>query len=292
VLGIAGALAGYRGAANGFYRLAFQVKRATLLFEGQWTARDSDMDLRVLMVLRERDDPSTHEVLRTGDLLENDGAGLLRSLEYTCSYAMLDDAAIDAKTAGWKHGGGTRHPKQARKEARENGWMSLWHAAMAVHTGRNPMAYRSADARVSALLEARALADAGAASGGARALVWQFSPVDSYNGLSSSGPEKWRSGQEERCEVCGEGASDAVALLKCSGCRVVAYCSKECQRKHWMVHKTICRHLQALAKKGSPSAAGSEADAGTAASFSEAHAEASANAGAEKRAVRRRGGGS
>ena len=28
---------------------------------------------------------------------------------------------------------------------------------------------------------------------------------------------------------------------KCAKCRHAAYCSKECQKKHWPVHKTVCK---------------------------------------------------
>ena len=35
---------------------------------------------------------------------------------------------------------------------------------------------------------------------------------------------------------CGVGA----ALLQCSQCKTTRYCSKECQRLHWKVHKPAC----------------------------------------------------
>ena len=30
----------------------------------------------------------------------------------------------------------------------------------------------------------------------------------------------------------------------CTGCKVVYYCSRECQVAHWKVHKTLCKQLQ------------------------------------------------
>jgi hypothetical protein len=42
------------------------------------------------------------------------------------------------------------------------------------------------------------------------------------------------------CSVCEAlTAKECDTLLKCP-CRTVAYCSKECQRKHWKKHKVLC----------------------------------------------------
>ncbi|KAF8072321.1 hypothetical protein FPV67DRAFT_932411 [Lyophyllum atratum] len=42
-----------------------------------------------------------------------------------------------------------------------------------------------------------------------------------------------------KCIACGSlGNPD---LKKCSGCREVMYCSKECQRLDWEAHKRNCR---------------------------------------------------
>lgn len=40
------------------------------------------------------------------------------------------------------------------------------------------------------------------------------------------------------CGACGH-----EATLKCSGCMSVRYCSKQHQRLHWPLHKTICKHF-------------------------------------------------
>ncbi len=43
------------------------------------------------------------------------------------------------------------------------------------------------------------------------------------------------------CHVCGAGNAK-----KCAGCHSIAYCTKECQVKHWKAgHKILCRQLQA-----------------------------------------------
>lgn len=38
-----------------------------------------------------------------------------------------------------------------------------------------------------------------------------------------------------QCGQCG-----AAASLRCGGCSVVHYCSKEHQRQHWATHKAQC----------------------------------------------------
>lgn len=47
------------------------------------------------------------------------------------------------------------------------------------------------------------------------------------------------------CKVCGAKQSkDGKLLLKCARCRLVEYCSVECQKKDWKSHKTLCSSRQ------------------------------------------------
>lgn len=41
-----------------------------------------------------------------------------------------------------------------------------------------------------------------------------------------------------RCSNCG---TKEKKLMRCERCRTARYCSKECQKKHWKVHKKRCK---------------------------------------------------
>lgn len=45
---------------------------------------------------------------------------------------------------------------------------------------------------------------------------------------------------DKACEKCGVIPKEVI-LLRCSRCKEVRYCSKDCQVKHWKMHKLICR---------------------------------------------------
>ena len=47
------------------------------------------------------------------------------------------------------------------------------------------------------------------------------------------------------CNYCGT-KQNGLTIWTCSGCRVVKYCNKSCQTKHWHNHKAICQAVQAL----------------------------------------------
>jgi len=49
------------------------------------------------------------------------------------------------------------------------------------------------------------------------------------------------------CAVCKKGCTGpSVKLLRCSRCQDVLYCSKDCQRQDWRIHKTVCGKAGAI----------------------------------------------
>mmetsp|Transcript_25599 Transcript_25599/g.56001 ORF Transcript_25599/g.56001 Transcript_25599/m.56001 type:complete len:264 (-) Transcript_25599:309-1100(-) len=53
-----------------------------------------------------------------------------------------------------------------------------------------------------------------------------------------------------KCANCGkiESPSDAQKLCRCTACKVVYYCGKDCQRNHWTAHKSYCKRIQSIEK--------------------------------------------
>ncbi len=59
--------------------------------------------------------------------------------------------------------------------------------------------------------------------------------------------------QTDICMVCGASALDKpgkVKLQKCGRCKMVSYCSQECQRTHWPAHKKVCKKLAKIRARG------------------------------------------
>ncbi len=53
------------------------------------------------------------------------------------------------------------------------------------------------------------------------------------------------------CAMCGTAAGGSTTLRACSACDCVAYCSVECQKKHWyqghpIGHKAMCKRIMAI----------------------------------------------
>ena len=46
------------------------------------------------------------------------------------------------------------------------------------------------------------------------------------------------------CTFCHLTKGEVPCLRKCPTCHIASYCSKECQRKHWPIHKTLCITLK------------------------------------------------
>jgi hypothetical protein len=42
------------------------------------------------------------------------------------------------------------------------------------------------------------------------------------------------------CACCGLPKSKSSEMRMCSACRAMYYCSVECQKKHWSLHKPFC----------------------------------------------------
>ncbi|EJK51927.1 hypothetical protein THAOC_28857 [Thalassiosira oceanica] len=52
----------------------------------------------------------------------------------------------------------------------------------------------------------------------------------------------------EACANCGKQGSDTVKLKSCTACRLVKYCSVDCQRAHRKLHKKTCKQRAAELK--------------------------------------------
>ena len=53
---------------------------------------------------------------------------------------------------------------------------------------------------------------------------------------------------DEICANCGKTGSDTVKLRNCTACRLVRYCSVDCQRAHRRQHKGACKKRAAELK--------------------------------------------
>ncbi|EPY38800.1 MYND finger domain-like protein [Angomonas deanei] len=44
----------------------------------------------------------------------------------------------------------------------------------------------------------------------------------------------------QRCFKCNKEGAGGKPLMRCSKCKVAKYCSPECQRADWFIHKKVC----------------------------------------------------
>ena len=64
-------------------------------------------------------------------------------------------------------------------------------------------------------------------------------------------PAQWSSApvpplDDHHCALCGKGG----AKSKCSDCRQVSYCSRDCQKAHWKTHKSVCTQACVIVHHG------------------------------------------
>lgn len=48
------------------------------------------------------------------------------------------------------------------------------------------------------------------------------------------------------CGCCNKRETASSRLWRCKKCDTQYYCSKECQTKHWTVHKHVCRPVNGM----------------------------------------------
>lgn len=64
-----------------------------------------------------------------------------------------------------------------------------------------------------------------------------------YFTTPSQAPQKQRG--HRVCDQCGAVEQSSVVRFRlCGGCMTTQYCSQDCQKAHWPMHKTICQHTK------------------------------------------------
>jgi len=68
--------------------------------------------------------------------------------------------------------------------------------------------------------------------------------VPYVEGVCESDDRRLRNSDVSVCDACGKDkTSSGTALLKCARCQTTKYCSVECQRAQWKLHKGTCRKV-------------------------------------------------
>eukprot|EP00798_Chlamydomonas_sp_ICE-L_P018484 gene18484-24980_t len=51
------------------------------------------------------------------------------------------------------------------------------------------------------------------------------------------------------CQVCGRAEDNTMRMQTCQSCRAISYCGRECQKKDWPTHKSMCKTSQVYNKQ-------------------------------------------
>lgn len=79
---------------------------------------------------------------------------------------------------------------------------------------------------------------------GSQVLVWCGSLSDNNKPFSPNFPVIMKpQALEEACAICA-----IPAIQKCGACKLVFYCSKEHQKKHWKTHSKKCKAFKVCKK--------------------------------------------
>ena len=60
-------------------------------------------------------------------------------------------------------------------------------------------------------------------------------------GYNDIGAAKMDNSERKRCGMCGK---EGQNMRCCAACGQVRYCDRDCQKRHWKQHKTVCRRRQ------------------------------------------------
>ena len=53
-----------------------------------------------------------------------------------------------------------------------------------------------------------------------------------------------KSSKSHYCVKCQKIEQCGKPFARCSGCQLVRYCSKDCQKQHWKEHKALCMSVR------------------------------------------------